>query len=563
MDVLNGYGSSASDEDGEIVETAIHKPKVNLPLVNLAPSVFESTPKTSAVVVFDEKSRELSCNPRYEELFQPEAGPSNPFKSKKQLAKKNTLAGFVEKAHVDQFHFDRALRSYDTLGYAQDPSAEAGNKFTGDVNKATEENGASLFESKKTGGEKRRRMVNYDAADVDGYTGPWAIYKDEKTVAKPDAGLQKEMDEIVRKRKLKSRAGRKAAQDQEHMIEEITTLHIKDDEEFKNRSFMEVPKFTGTNLRPDFVPSKCYAPTKQAHTYKSHTKAVNAIRWFPKSGHMFLSASMDSKVKLWEVYGNRKLIRTYAGHKLPVKDVCFNNDGTEFISASFDNYMKLWDTETGQVKQRFHTGHRPFCVKFNPDEDKQFNFLSGMQNKKVLQWDTRTGEIEQEYDRHLGPVNSITFFDQNRRFCTTSDDKSIRIWEWGIPVDTKLIQNSGLHSIPVMTKAPTDKWIVGQCMDNRVVLFQLTDDKLRFARKKAFKGHNVAGYACSPDFSPDMSYLASGDSQGKVFIWDWRTHKIVARWAAHENVCISVLWHPHEPSRMLSAGWDGLIKMWI
>lgn len=84
----------------------------------------------------------------------------------------------------------------------------------------------------------------------------------------------------------------------------------------------------------------------------------------------------------------------------------------------------------GQCKQRFHTGHIPFCVKFNPDEDKQHFFLSGMQNKKILQWDTRSGECVQEYDRHLGSVNCITFFDKNRRFCSTSDDKSIRIWEW-------------------------------------------------------------------------------------------------------------------------------------
>jgi pre-mRNA-processing factor 17 len=75
-----------------------------------------------------------------------------------------------------------------------------------------------------------------------------------------------------------------------------------------------------------------------------------------------------------------------------------------------------------------------------------------------------------------------------------------------------------------MTKAPTgkpfnffiylifliiEKWICGQSMDNRIVLFQLTDDKLRFARKKAFRGHNVAGYAATIDFSPEMRYNIS------------------------------------------------------
>lgn len=47
-----------------------------------------------------------------------------------------------------------------------------------------------------------------------------------------------------------------------------------------------------------------------------------------------------------------------------------------------------------------------------------------------IQWDIRSGEIVQEYDRHLGAVNTITFVDENRRFVTTSDDKSLRVWEW-------------------------------------------------------------------------------------------------------------------------------------
>lgn len=83
-----------------------------------------------------------------------------------------------------------------------------------------------------------------------------------------------------------------------------------------------------------------------------------------------------------------------------------------------------------------------------------------MNNKKILQWDTRSNsEVVQEYDRHLGAVNTITFFDQNRRFCTTSDDKSMRIWEWGIPVDTKLIQEPSLHSMPFMAKSPNGKFL--------------------------------------------------------------------------------------------------------
>ncbi len=56
--------------------------------------------------------------------------------------------------------------------------------------------------------------------------------------------------------------------------------------------------------------------------------------------------------------------------------------------------------------------------------------VSAFSLSMFFQWDTESGEVVQEYDRHLGAVNTITFVDENRRFVTTSDDKSLRVWEW-------------------------------------------------------------------------------------------------------------------------------------
>ena len=54
----------------------------------------------------------------------------------------------------------------------------------------------------------------------------------------------------------------------------------------------------------------------------------------------------------------------------------------------------------------------------------------------------------------------------------------------------------------------------------------------------------------------------SGDADGKAYVWDWKTTKLFKKWKAHDHVCIGVLWHPHEPSKVVTAGWDGLIKYW-
>ena len=96
----------------------------------------------------------------------------------------------------------------------------------------------------------------------------------------------------------------------------------------------------------------------------------------------------------------------------------------------------------------------------------------------------------------------------------------------------------------------------------RPVFVYQVGDRFKEIRKKVFKGHMVAGYACGLDFSPEMSYLVSGDGDGKCYVWDWKTTKLLSKWKAHDDVCIQTLWHPHEASKIATASWDGTMKLW-
>ena len=97
---------------------------------------------------------------------------------------------------------------------------------------------------------------------------------------------------------------------------------------------MHAPSDIDTKLGE--APGRCFLPKREIHKWTGHTKGVNKVKLFPNTAHLLLTASMDSKVKLWEVYGHRRLLRTFNGHTAGVRDITFNNDGSRFLSAGYD-----------------------------------------------------------------------------------------------------------------------------------------------------------------------------------------------------------------------------------
>lgn len=497
--------------------------------INASPAV-HSKGLANYIVPVDPTSKQLMYNPRYEDLYATEIGPVNPFRTSGSLIKKNTLAGFAEPAHISDYHFEAERRAFHTLGYAHDPTEDANpNRLIGDGAAAQmrhEKDGIetrNISQHKASGSsaisKKQKRIRNDEAGDIEGFLGPWGGLVGEKRNVKPSPEEQEELNAILAKRQKHINK-----QKDEAAADEKTTLHIENPLDYQGRSFLVAPTHVdGVKLRP---PEKCFLPKKLVHQWAGHSKGVACIKLFPDSGHLLLSAGMDSKVKLWRYYDDRALVRSYAGHKQAVRDIDFSFDGTSFLSTAYDRYVKLWDTETGQVRERFTCRKVAYCVKFKPDS--QDLFLAGTSDKKIICWDVRSNSIVQEYDRHLGAVNTITFIEDGQKFVTTSDDKSVRVWEWDIPVDIKYIADPAMHSMPAVALSPNRKWLACQSMDNKIMIFSALN-RLKMNRKKEFKGHMVAGYACGLNFSPDHAYLVSGDADGNMALFDWKSTRMLQK----------------------------------
>lgn len=382
----------------------------------------------------------MNINLSYEDMTRPVEGPENVLGHLRGgpggagLGRSyNTLTGHVEQQAMSDVDFKNQEMSYNVLKYARNPSILGGQTgsaaFVGNVDAAAAYNGVSLRDYRPARTEvkstKRKRKnkgqlgvfndpdqeepkgdgengedPEEDASKEKAYMGPWAGWKDE-IIAPP---VPEEEEYLMPERRAKKAVIIDKSRKEVGFGEEKSVFHGKAMHDYQGRTYMHTPRDVDVNLTSEPGTQECYMPKTCIHTWSGHTKGVNAIRLFPKTGHLMLSSSMDARIKLWDVYHEGKCLRTFMGHAQSVRDVNFNSDGTQFLSAGYDRHIKLWDTETGQCIQAFSNGKIPYCVKFNPDEDKQHIFLGGMSDKKIIQYDARSGQITQEYDQHLGAV---------------------------------------------------------------------------------------------------------------------------------------------------------------
>jgi len=152
MDALQKYGSdsSSNSEDSEEENTQVEQikeiPKSDDFTLHLKPSASNTDSSISTQIAIhaapsvavnekmdlrrhiDPSAKEINYNPRYEELFAPVAGPAHPFKTQQEAAVKNTLSGYVEPSHLNEFQFELQRRTFHSYGFAQDPSNTAASE---------------------------------------------------------------------------------------------------------------------------------------------------------------------------------------------------------------------------------------------------------------------------------------------------------------------------------------------------------------------------------------------------------------------------------------------------
>jgi len=214
---------------------------------------------------------------------------------------------------------------------------------------------------------------------------------------------------------------------------------------------------------------------KLTGTLSGHSGWVTQIATTPEVPDMFLSASRDKTILVWNFSPETNTWvtrRSLVGHSHFVSDVVISSDGQFALSGSWDRTLRLWDINTGATARRF-TGHQ-------------------------------------------GDVMSVAFSADNRQIVSASRDKTIKLWNTLAECKYTITEDSHTEWVSSVRFSPStsNPVIVSAGWDKKVKVWNLHNCKLRTDHI----GHS--GYVNAVTVSPDGSLCASGGKDNHVMLWD-------------------------------------------
>ncbi len=237
---------------------------------------------------------------------------------------------------------------------------------------------------------------------------------------------------------------------------------------------------------------------------------VHAVEWSPSGAK--LAAGIGNEIYVWQT-SNYQLLYTLTGHTNPVESLAWSPDETELVSGNLGgstienekSTFKFWDLANGQVR------------------------LSRDYAPAVLSWDHTSNRLVGWYPLSLYLIDPVS--GESQLLCQTCRADA--------PYDVKWSPDGSVIAIAT----------------RNYIAFRVPES----TTQTGIESEGIITYSIT--WSPNSDQIASGDSIGKIHIWNVQTRTLVKEFPTDNDEVYAVDWSP-DGAWIAYGGTNGVLEFY-
>lgn len=328
-----------------------------------------------------------------------------------------------------------------------------------------------------------------------------------------------------------------------------------------------------------------HIPSRIVHRLEGHTSAVNCVQWNPTHASRFLSASMDSSVRIWDCQqphqSQQTCRRTLVHHSKGVKSAKWSLDGNHILSGGYDGSAIYTDAETATVVHTFRhqSNHQLVAVTsvcMHPSDPNLF--LTGTDKGCIYSYDLRQpagAAACRTYQKAFGDVHDLLFLPDGERFVSSAGIKyrdashqTLLVWDFRSSTLLSDRLDREMQPFRCLRLHPREPWFVAQSSGDHALFFSAKEPYKRVNKGKSrfAGGHQVQGFSVQCSFNGDGMVLATGDADGRVFYYDTVSKRVLKRIQAFDGTaCLCAEFDPakqRNKARLVAGAFGGQLLLY-